>query len=552
MIIYFRVIESRGVYVKKWKFYTIISGIIIAIFCFHYSLNYKEAIKPPSEKWGKEVFLSQGDITEFPDIIEYKGKYVVAHQDGDIINVMLVDKLGRKIRESQFISSGTEPKDIDIITDNKNIYINFLLTGADKSTIEILKLDDDLNLVDRNIINDVITKIKVSENILAIFYDGYVEIKDYLLNKTFKANIEDNVRLPASAKYKNKYILGYMVGLDEFYYICIEDGKVTEPKLGGNLFEISKVTFKNVAMAVDEENIYVLIEYTFEGKEFKFNLLSFPMNSEKNSSYGPFGFKTEAEEINANYDVDMGTVATYNEEPATFLVSTSRIAEKSKSQTDIVKMKISQEKKDQSDKALFRGEFEEPLSRSKKVSINPVNCKDAVVFIDSIEIGKANLYITSKDSEFISENSGNRKEEAISAFIQTLEGMFFGVVYIASMGLIWIIPGIAIVSLVAPIEHKLSKSLRKIMYFVIYGITFIIKFYFINRAFHISRVNFLPSYYNSAIGFLCMFIISLLCALYGYDKYKKDLEYNVIALRIPPVLIIDSIVTLMLYVSFIK
>lgn len=539
---------------KRGKFYPIIGVIIIVIFCFHYSLNYKEAIKPPSEKWGKEVFLSQGNITEFPDIIEYKGNYVIAHQDGDIINVMLIDKLGRKIRETQFISSDREPRDIDIITDNKNIYINFLLTGADKNTIEILKLDDDLNLIDKTSIKNVTNKTKVSENIVAVFYDGYIEIKDYLTNKVSRVNIGDNIKLPVSAKYKNKYLLGYMMGLDEFYYIWIEDGKVTEPKLGGNLIEISKVKFRNATMAIDEENAYVLIEYIFQGKEFGFNLLNFPINGEKDSNYGPFGMTigTDKDKINSDYEVDIGTVATYGEEPGTFLVSTSRTAEKLKSQTDIVKMKISKEKKDISGEALYRGDFKEPLSRSKKVSINPVNYKDAVIFIDSIEKGKAKLYITSKDPEFINENSGNRKEEAINAFIQTLEGMFFGAVYIVSMGLVWIIPGMAIVSLVALIEYKLNKRLRKIIYFVVYGIIFTIKFYFINKAFHISRVNFLPSYYNSAVGFLCMFIISLLCALYGYGKYKKDLEYNVIALRIPSALIVDSIVTLMLYVSFIK
>jgi len=517
-------------------------------------LNYKEAIKPPSEKWGKEVFLSQGNITEFPDIIEYKGNYVIAHQDGDIINVMLIDKLGRKIRETQFISSDREPRDIDIITDNKNIYINFLLTGIDTNTVEVLKLDDDLNLIDKGITKNVINKVKVSENIVAVFYDGYIEIKDYLTNKVSRVNIGDNIKLPVSAKYKNKYLLGYMMGLDEFYYIWIEDGKVTEPKLGGNLIEISKVKFRNATMAIDEENAYVLIEYIFQGKEFGFNLLNFSINGEKDSNYGPFGMTigTDKDKINSDYEVDIGTVATYGEEPGTFLVSTSRTAEKLKSQTDIVKMKISKEKKDISGEALYRGDFKEPLSRSKKVSINPVNYKDAVIFIDSIEKGKAKLYITSKDPEFINENSGNRKEEAINAFIQTLEGMFFGAVYIVSMGLVWIIPSMAIVSLVALIEYKLNKRLRKIIYFVVYGIIFTIKFYFINKAFHISRVNFLPSYYNSAVGFLCMFIISLLCALYGYGKYKKDLEYNVIALRIPSALIVDSIVTLMLYVSFIK
>ncbi|HCQ89706.1 MULTISPECIES: hypothetical protein [unclassified Clostridium] len=539
---------------KRGKFYTIVVGIIIAIFCFHYSLNYKEAIKPPSEKWGKEVFLSQGNITEFPDIIEYKGNYVVAHQDSDSIKVMLIDKLGKKIKESQFIASDSEPRDIDIITDNKNIYINFLLTGADKNTIEILKLDDDLNLVDKTSIKNVINKTKVSENIVAVFYDGYVEIRDYLINKVSRVNIGDNIRLPVSAKYKNKYLLGYIMELDEFYYIWIEDGKVTEPKLGGNLNEISKVKFRNATMAIDEENVYVLIEYIFQGKEFGFNLLNFPVNSEKASRYGPFGVKigTDKNKIASDYDVDIGTVATYGEELGTFLVSTSRTAEKLKNQTDIVKMKISKDKKDMSGEVLYRGDFKEPLSRSKKVSINPVNYKDSVIFIDSVEEGKAKLYITSKDSEFINENSGNRKEEAISAFIQTLEGMFFGAVYIVSMGLIWIIPGMSIVSLVALIEYRLSKRLRKIMYFVIYGIIFTIKFYFINKAFHISRANLLPNYYNSVVGFLFMFTISLLCALYGYGKYKKDLEHNVIALRIPSALIVDSIVTLMLYVSFIK
>ncbi|HAG42714.1 MAG TPA: hypothetical protein DCL31_04225, partial [Clostridium sp.] len=325
-----------------------------------------------------------------------------------------------------------------VITDNKNIYINFLLTGADKNTIEILKLDDDLNLTDKTSIKNVTNKTKISENIVAVFYDGYIEIKDYLLNKVFKVNIGDNIRLPVSAKYKNKYLLGYMMGFDEFYYVWIEDGKVTEPKLGGNLNEITKVKFRNATMTIDEENVYVLIEYIFQGKEFGFNLLNFPINGEKDSNYGPFGVGIGADKnkINSDYEVDIGTVATYGEEPGTFLVSTSRTAENLKSQTDIVKMKISKEKKDISGEALYRGDFKEPLSRSKKVSINPVNYKDAVIFIDSIEKDKAKLYITSKDTEFINENSGNRKEEAISAFIQTLEGTFFGVVYIVSMGLI--------------------------------------------------------------------------------------------------------------------
>ncbi|MBD8048202.1 hypothetical protein [Clostridium faecium] len=539
---------------KRGKFYGIIAVMIIAIFCFHYSLNYKQAIKPPSEEWSKEVFLSQGDITEFPDIIEYKNNYVVAHQDGDIINVMLVDKLGRKIKESQFTASDKEPKDIDIITDNNSIYIDFLLTGGEKNTIEILKLNDDLNLVDKTNIKNVINKIKVSENISAIFYEDYVEIKDYLLNKTSRVNVGENTRLPVSAKYKNKYMLGYMSGLDEFYYIWIEEGKATAPKLGGNLSEITKVNFRDATMTIDEENVYVLVEYMFESKKFAVNLLKFPIDSENNSTYGPFGVKMGQgeDEVSADYEAGISTIVNYGEEPGTFLVSTRRMAEKLKEQTDIVKMKISKEKKKNSDEILYRGKFKEPLSRSKKVSINPVNCKDAVVFIDAVKEGKANLYITSKNPQFINENCESRKEEAISAFIQTLEGMFFGIVYIVSIGLIWIIPGISIVSLIAIIEYKLSEKLKKVMYFVSYAVIFSIKFYFINRIFHINSAFLLPNYYNSAVGFLCIFTISLPCALYGYNKYKDDLEYNVIALRVPFMLIIDSIMTLMLYVSFIK
>ncbi|WP_461614078.1 hypothetical protein [Clostridium sp. Marseille-QA1073] len=216
---------------KRKNFYTVVILIFICTFAFHYYLNYREAIKPPSEAWAKEVLISKGDINQCPALTGYNDNYIIAHQDGDNIKVVSVDKLGKILKEISFKPDEKEPKELGVFTDNKNIYITYMLTDKHYNTVKILKLNDNLELIEEEQIDKMRTKLNVSENILCIFYDNYIEFIDFGKNRSSKINLNDKVYIPTSIPYKDKYLIGYITDKKQYKYFFMDrNGHITEPK----------------------------------------------------------------------------------------------------------------------------------------------------------------------------------------------------------------------------------------------------------------------------------------------------------------------------------
>lgn len=101
--------------------------------------------------------------------------------------------------------------------------------------------------------------------------------------------------------------------------------------------------------------------------------------------------------------------------------------------------------------------------------------------------------------------------------------MSFFTSYIYSAG--WVIIGIVLMFLMGFIIYSVNEKWRKNLFIISYGLTTIVKVFFINWIF-ISKFSMLiPKFIsNPFTGALICMLISLPCFLYGYRSYVNKIE----------------------------
>ena len=145
-----------------------------------------------------------------------------------------------------------------------------------------------------------------------------------------------------------------------------------------------------------------------------------------------------------------------------------------------------------------------------------------------------------------------RGSEAILALSDTFESFVFSMVYILVYGSLWILPSICLASLASMFEYKLSDKKRKLLLLFVYFLIVLIKCYFIYSISFEKYASLLPESFTLTLGLAICIIISIPCSIYAYKKYAEDLQHKVIALSISLPLVIDSLLTLYVFVPFIK
>lgn len=541
---------------KRKSFYTAVILIFVCIFAFHYYLNYREAIKPPSEVWAKEVLISKGDINQCPALTGYNDNYIVAHQDGEDIKVVSVDKLGKVLKEINFKPDGKEPKDLGVFTDNKKIYITYMLTDKHYNTVKILKLNDNLELIEKKQIDKMRSKLDLSENILCIFYDDHIEFIDFLKNSSSKINLNNKAEMPTSIPYKDKYLITYISDRSAYKYFFVDkNGQTTEPKIAFDVQGGSNSSFISNTITYKENDIYAIVEYVYKSTEY--TVKNFKFSLDKNNLYiNDFrlmeNFSNNIDEMR-KFNVDVTSLANYPNQEGMILGSCGRKIFKMKEQPDIVEISI--EDNENSIGGRFDDKYgaviKNPVSNSRNNSVYPVSYKNAIVFCEPIGDDRSNVYITSKDEEFKLVNNRSRPSEAISSLMSTSESILFGIAYVVIYGSLWIIPSLSLISLISIIEFKFNKTIRKILFIFTYSLAYLLKLYFINKLFYVNQAMLIPSFFSLNLGIACTLLISLVCLSYGYKSYSKNLDYNVIVLSFSKPILIDSLLTLILFVGFI-
>lgn len=526
-------------------FYGVMITIILAIFGYHYKLNYDVAIQPPSQKWAKEVLIHKGDIKGLPAMTKFKDNYIVAFSDGMNIKFISVDPLGKVLKESSIPVNTEVPQNINAFVNEGRLVLAYFIPGGDGGELRVAYLDEGLNVLDTTSIQGLRSYIKIDDNTLGAVYKEKIDLISLKENRLTTVNTGEDTFLATVVKYNNKECIVYTNYFGEFSYFFLDNGVPSEIKTGGAMSPSSRVRFSAMTSVINKDIVTNLIEYVYKSDYTGYKYVSFSIETGEILGSGEFPIKDKFAEKGYIYNGEGVTLATpvpYRNDKGTFFVSSTRDMPKGKNQTDIIEMPIEGK----------LGVASDVVSRTKSVSISPAIYEDTVAFVDPIKEGSAKLYITSTREDFKKANNKIRFDEKVQAFIETSEALVFSLAYVITYGMIWIIPSVTLFSLVSLIEYRFSYRARKLIFIMTYIVTAIVKILVVKGSFFKGLQGILPQNFTFLVGASVMATISIVCLVYGYLNYKDDLENNVMALSYTKPIFIDSFLTLTLFVGFIK
>lgn len=504
--------------------------IFIAIFSFHFYLNFKIRTAPPSQEWSKEVLLAEGSIECNPRLIKYKDFYVVAYSDGKYIKILKVDSIGRKIEEKTLpVKEGTV-KDIHLLTDNQNLLMEVEVYMGSDSCLLSFKGNEKFEFTEDGKILNILDFVQIDNSTMAVALQDKVQFIDFKNNTTIPINVSKQ-RFLMGAKHKDEYIICYMKGLNNFEYVRIKNGIVSQPKIAGHLTEITKVNFVKGTMIANDDYANAFIEYKTEGDYSGSKMLTFSLNTEE-YKVSDFQINGEGQEI---YNVE----PFYHGGKTSILATAERDFGKKKQFSDIVEY-------DEEQGAFVKAT---PLSRSGEISLYASAAEDTVTFCDIVGKNDLKLFMVSSREEFKKANGEIRGSEIKGAFSDTINSCFSSLGYIVIYGVFWIIPSIAMAGIVFMVEYKLNFTWKKVLFVAISALGSILKCKYIYNIIFVENAYKLPSLLNPYLGLGICLAISLLFYYPAYKKYVNE-EENILIAPYSISLLLESLFTVMLFRSF--
>lgn len=512
--------------------------------------SYQFRVLPPSEKWGKEVVISKGEVKNTPKILKLGDKYIIAHDDCEKIKVIVLDYLGNKLLEKQFLGGDKSLFDLNLLTDGTSIYINWQYSINGDRKLANLKLDKDLNEIDKWEVNDVNNCTQISDSIYVVAYEDKIEVCNIISGKKSYLNAWLTSKI-CGTKVNDEYIITYYDS-KFFLYTTYNGETLTEPKQ--ILFRrpaFGEVFFK-AAFACDSKNGYLIVDKKIKKDYGMAMLITFPLKNQRenivkvNGGFIDIGIGDES-----NLNLGYGAEFLYNPysvssgDSARFMIGTARAYGRSERQFDVMEFEL---KNGQIVSSSY-------IDNSRLGTTMPYSQNEVALFCNQTKLGQYNVCFTSQNEDYKLKNNKPRKSEIISAILDIVSNLANSIFMGLTIGLKWILPGLLLISIVTILGYKLSNRTKSIIFILICLLTSIVKLLCTNNLFYGTYASLLPKYLSPiGIGLIISITISFLSYANGYLRYKGKLKIDpdiMPILGFSIALFIDSILTQLIYIPFI-
>lgn len=526
--------------------------IFLGIAGMQYYESYQFRIKPPSEKWAKSVVVSEGKVKNTPKIIAFKGNYVVAHDNGSMVKIIVLDKVGKTLLQKEFPGGDEILFDLNLLTDGSNIYVNWLYSLGNTKNILNLKLNDKLEEIDRWEMTDIRSSIQIGNSVLAISYPGKIVVFDMVSGDKQEADVKLATKL-CGTKTDKGYIIAYY-DTNEFRYINYNMGMPIESKIIMHRPMSSRDMFLKTALACDENYGYIIIDRKYKIDYGQSLIITFPLKEskgeEKLEGYGNYKYEVgngteKGLRLNPAVDFTYSPISVSSGKEARFIIGAPRSYGRSERQFDLLDFTYK-------DGKLVSGTY---IDNSRQGTTMPWIDGEAIVYLDQTKFGQYNVCLTSQGEAFKSANNVVRKSELKLAALDTVTSLINSIFGVFTVGLKWILPGMFLISIATFFGYKLSERMKVVIFGATCVIVSIIKLMNTKNLFYGYYGNMLPSYLNSVIvGLVITAALSIFTYCNGIIKYKRILSKNPDALPILAFVIAlftDSILTQFIYTPFI-
>lgn len=522
---------------KNIRVYIIIFvAMAVSILTMHYSFSYDLRKQPPSEEWSKEVLISDGIQNEatkpYPRIINVDNNYIIAHQNGASVKLIKVDNLGKKIIDKSFNQDDDLIRYINLLNDDKYIYLSLVRFEGSGRVMICYKLDKDLNQIESWKNYDVDSTAQIGSDILITAYSDRIEVYNVKSNTRIFKDVKD-AKFVSGTKINDKYMISYQESNKYFKYFYVGPGvTVSETKLAGVMAADKKVFFERVNLACDEKYGYIFVDAKSGSDRFG------------TIKYLQFSFDGKVQDVR-EFRQDpfrelYSPIAVSSGDKARFIAGSSRQYGKKVEQFNIVEFYFKDGKMTNYTMA----------SRTKEASVYPAISDDSMIFMNSTGKGY-DIYMASRNEEFKSANNYSRPSESGRAFSDLVSGFLFSIFYTFIYGIRWIIIGLVCISAMSYFAYNMKDKNKFKAFSVIYFITIIAKLYAVYDFFYIKYSYMLPdAFVSPVLGLAISLVISIPCWLYGINMYRRNLEAIPFG-SFSYALLIDSLLTQMVFIPFI-
>lgn len=527
--------------------------LFIAITAFQYNQSYNFRIQPPSEKWSKELLISEGKVGLYnhPKLVNYNGGYVVAHDDADKIKVIMLDNTGKKLNEKVFEAEMESVRDVNLLTDGEYLYVNWIVYENGIDNIINIKLDKELNSIDKWKKSDVSESTQIGENIMITAFNNRIEIQDMISKRVTSVNAPVPSKLSGTITkygYMITYYVPYKAGVRDvngFFYFYLNNGIASTPV---NIMErpmSSAELFFSTATACDNNNGYIIVERRNKDNFSSSLLITFPIGSGPDDrSPALQGVEKSLEiQITDQFIYSPGSISSGDE--ARFVVGYARKFGRTTRQFNLLDFSLK-------DGNITNTTF---ATRTRQASNAPYVNGDMVVYSSLVKGNDYQIFIASQNEVFKQANNGVRGAEIRLALLDVVLEILNAIFSLFTLGLRWLIPGLVLSSIMSMFGYKLSLRSKKAAYLIICLITTGFKLYSVKDYYYsIYQDQMMGALAQVYVGIGISLIISLFSYLLGCSSYfnrlKRD-EDAIPFISFAVVLLLDSILTQFVFTPFI-
>jgi len=503
--------------------------IFLIILGFQYKVEYDIRSQTPSDSWSKEVEIAKADLYAYPKLIKNDKDNIIAFNDGDKVQIVVTDELGKKIKEKTFETKAGLIKEVNLLKGQEFFYLSFSLYEDGANLLKTIKLDKELNEVEQTKAENITETYQIGEEILIVGYSDKIEILDMAKNSKLDLKIK-GATLFSGVQTEKGYLLTYSNGEDGFSYITVDSGVASIPKVAGVFNKTGNMAFLRSATSSDSKNGYLLVEYSVQGDLAGTRVLRFALDG---SSIN--GSELYVNDNNNVYNV----IGAYSEEGARFFATTDRIFGIKDLQNNIVDFTLKGDKVASYTYA----------SRLPKLTIYPAVSGDEIVYCGYNKPGDFGIYLASQNDEFKKVNNVHLPIERTQATLNTLQGVIYSLVYII-YPIKWIMPIVLIIAIMSFLSYSYTDKKKKVYYLFICLVSTALKVAVVLSNSYGDNLYLLPQELaHKWVGILISIVISVICYSFGYRIYERDLEGMPIS-SFFLALTLDAMLTMMIFVPF--
>ncbi|MGH4123991.1 MAG: hypothetical protein ACREV6_13780 [Clostridium sp.] len=501
-----------------------ITLILLVVFIILFQLKEKlnTSSQPPSPEWAKEVKVSSGNVTTGVKLIKFQGNYVLAHNDGKNIEILRIDALGNVLKKERIPVDFTELYNIALIEDGNYLYL-FVASLNLTTDLTSFKLDKDFHVLETKPYLGQNEVSQVDDNSCIVSSWGKAEFINYKENIS-KIVEGDLYRETCGVKTKKGYLFVCSNKLSGIECLIINNGKIIKKNNFSDIIPPSLIFHVNsVTISADNEYAYLLLSIGIRGGKIQ-------------------------QQTCIQFGLDNNVVKQYyfKDSPLTGFValksnSGGRFLAKSFMSGQITEVVMKNGKIN----------YESDVSRLNKLNTFQSGNEDYVAFCNYEKFNTYGIYVTSKSEDFKVKHSGKtliEKKRALSSEMAGIASIGF---QIFTLAFNWLIPILLVVSIYSIACFKYKYEIQKIFFIIFSVAAGILKSCVLYTIVFAKYSTMLPEIMNSPVMItgICI-LISVISYGYSYTRYCTE-EGGLFVVRFLPGLILDTLITLLIFVPFI-